>query len=262
MADVDELAPKKTAWIAFLDDQVREAGVAMKALHLTPTRCATCAGVCGRTQTEDGTYHNRINKMIANRENRVLVNFNDLRRKNPELARSYVPCRPHTFTCRISLLNNAVCRTLMAPMLDVRAGQASATGTAERADKGEMEAAVGGEPDSRFHKHRPPLRFCSTDQAALKELVDNIDSTFSKAMDGTFLLGFEGGFGAHHVTPRGLSARLLGAMVCIEGIVSKCTRGAPSSPTPAAHGCHPRTALLFGWRLPPPLTPNPGCSLA
>ena len=59
-------------------------------------------------------------------------------------------------------------------------------------------------------------------QIALKELVDGIDATFSRAMDGAFFVGLEGGFGAHHVTPRGLSARLLGKMVCVEGIVSKC----------------------------------------
>lgn len=39
---------------------------------------------------------------------------------------------------------------------------------------------------------------------------------------GNFFVGFEGSFGGQHVTPRGLSARMLGKMVCVEGIVSKC----------------------------------------
>ncbi|KAJ1933317.1 MCM DNA helicase complex subunit, partial [Linderina macrospora] len=36
-------------------------------------------------------------------------------------------------------------------------------------------------------------------------------------------VGFQGSFGAHHVTPRGLRARLLGQLVCIEGIVTRCS---------------------------------------
>jgi DNA replication licensing factor MCM3 len=36
-------------------------------------------------------------------------------------------------------------------------------------------------------------------------------------------LGFSGSFGAHRVNPRTLVASLLGKMVCVEGIVTKCT---------------------------------------
>ena len=48
-------------------------------------------------------------------------------------------------------------------------------------------------------------------------------ASYAKKFNGKFFVGVEGSFGANHVTPRGLSARLLGQMVCIEGIVSKCT---------------------------------------
>ena len=36
-------------------------------------------------------------------------------------------------------------------------------------------------------------------------------------------LGFEGNFGSQHVSPRQLLAFLLGRMVCVEGIVTKCS---------------------------------------
>ncbi|KAJ2077640.1 MCM DNA helicase complex subunit [Coemansia sp. RSA 988] len=36
-------------------------------------------------------------------------------------------------------------------------------------------------------------------------------------------VGFCGAFGAHHLTPRGLRARHLGQLVCIEGIVTRCS---------------------------------------
>ncbi|KAJ1896032.1 MCM DNA helicase complex subunit [Kickxella alabastrina] len=35
--------------------------------------------------------------------------------------------------------------------------------------------------------------------------------------------GFRGAFGAHHLTPRGLRAALLGQLVCVEGIVTRCS---------------------------------------
>jgi DNA replicative helicase MCM subunit Mcm2 (Cdc46/Mcm family) len=37
-------------------------------------------------------------------------------------------------------------------------------------------------------------------------------------------LGFSGSFGANRVNARTLTAHLLGKMVCVEGIVTKCTR--------------------------------------
>ncbi|KAJ1949379.1 MCM DNA helicase complex subunit, partial [Linderina pennispora] len=36
-------------------------------------------------------------------------------------------------------------------------------------------------------------------------------------------VGFQGSFGAHHLTPRGLRAKFLGQLVCIEGIVTRCS---------------------------------------
>ncbi|KAM3180311.1 hypothetical protein ACTXT7_016532 [Hymenolepis weldensis] len=57
-------------------------------------------------------------------------------------------------------------------------------------------------------------------QRALKRCVQNISPECAKKhMD--FFVGFEGSFGALHVSPRTLSSNLLGHMVCVEGIVTK-----------------------------------------
>ncbi|XP_069105784.1 zygotic DNA replication licensing factor mcm3-like [Argopecten irradians] len=59
-------------------------------------------------------------------------------------------------------------------------------------------------------------------QRALKEFVASADPIYSKQND-EFFVGFEGSFGAKHVTPRTLTSRYLGNMVCVEGIVTKCS---------------------------------------
>jgi len=58
-------------------------------------------------------------------------------------------------------------------------------------------------------------------QKALRELVTQLDSDYAARHD-EFFIGLEGSFGAHHVTPRTLTADSLGHTVCIEGIVTKC----------------------------------------
>lgn len=60
-------------------------------------------------------------------------------------------------------------------------------------------------------------------QRALKDLVVSIDATYAKQFD-EFHVGFEGSFGNKHVSPRTLSARFLGNLVCVEGIVTKCKK--------------------------------------
>ena len=59
-------------------------------------------------------------------------------------------------------------------------------------------------------------------QRALKEFVGSIDATYAKETED-FFVGFEGSFGAKHVTPRTMSARHLGNLVCLEGIITKCS---------------------------------------
>ena len=58
-------------------------------------------------------------------------------------------------------------------------------------------------------------------QRAVREYVLTVDDAYGKQFD-EFFVGFEGSFGSMHVTPRSLSARFIGNLVCVEGIVTKC----------------------------------------
>lgn len=58
-------------------------------------------------------------------------------------------------------------------------------------------------------------------QRAVREFMLTIDDAYGKQFE-EFYVGFEGSFGGKHVTPRSISARHLGNLVCVEGIVTKC----------------------------------------
>ena len=58
-------------------------------------------------------------------------------------------------------------------------------------------------------------------QNALKQFVATIDTDYVKE-NIDFFIAFEGSFGNKHVTPRTLTSRFLGNLVCVEGIVTKC----------------------------------------
>ncbi|CAG9761851.1 unnamed protein product [Ceutorhynchus assimilis] len=108
---------------------------------------------------DQGKYSQIIRDMISDKSRRLVVNINDLRKKNPQRA--------------LALLNN------------------------------------GFEEQLAF-------------QRALKEMVSLIDITYSKEHE-EFFIAFEGSFGNKHVTPRTLTSRFLGNLICVEGIVSKCS---------------------------------------
>ncbi|XP_003493720.1 DNA replication licensing factor Mcm3 [Bombus impatiens] len=59
-------------------------------------------------------------------------------------------------------------------------------------------------------------------QNALKQFVASIDTEYAK-QNIDFFIAFEGSFGNKHVTPRTLTSRFLGNLVCVEGIVTKCS---------------------------------------
>ncbi|XP_076873117.1 DNA replication licensing factor MCM3-like isoform X2 [Brachyhypopomus gauderio] len=108
---------------------------------------------------DQGVYHEKVRNMVSEGQSRLIVNVNDLRRKNEKRARE--------------LLKNAF---------------------------SELVAF----------------------ERALKDMVASIDATYGKQFD-EFHVGFEGSFGNKHVSPRTLSARFLGNLVCVEGIVTKCS---------------------------------------
>ncbi|XP_061742523.1 DNA replication licensing factor MCM3 [Nerophis ophidion] len=108
---------------------------------------------------DQGVYQNKVRDMIDQNKSRVIVNINDLRRKNEARA--------------AKLMSNAF-EELMAFQL------------------------------------------------ALKDLVATVDATYAKQYE-EFNVGLEGSFGSKHVSPRTLTSRLLGSMVCVEGIITKCS---------------------------------------
>jgi DNA replication licensing factor MCM3 len=59
-------------------------------------------------------------------------------------------------------------------------------------------------------------------QKALKEYVFTVAHEYAKESDD-FFVAFEGSFGNKHVTPRSLTSRYLGNLICVEGIVTKCS---------------------------------------
>ncbi|KAA0708468.1 DNA replication licensing factor MCM3 [Triplophysa tibetana] len=108
---------------------------------------------------DQGIYQSKVRDMIGENRSRLIVNINDLRRRNDKRA--------------AKLLSNAF---------------------------------------------EELLAF----QRALKDLVASIDATYAKQHE-EFFIGLEGSFGTKHVSPRTLTSRLLGSMVCLEGIVTKCS---------------------------------------
>ncbi|XP_037541190.1 DNA replication licensing factor MCM3 [Nematolebias whitei] len=108
---------------------------------------------------EQGVYQSKVRDMISENKSRLLVNINDLRRRNEARA--------------AKLMNNAFDELLAF-------------------------------------------------QRALKDVVASVDGTYAKQHE-EFFIGLEGSFGSKHVSPRTLTSRLLGSMVCVEGIITKCS---------------------------------------
>ncbi|KAM9339506.1 DNA replication licensing factor MCM3 [Symphorus nematophorus] len=108
---------------------------------------------------DQGIYQSKVRDMIGENKARLIVNINDLRRRNEARA--------------AKLMSNAF---------------------------------------------EELLAF----QRALKDLVASVDATYAKQYE-EFYIGLEGSFGSKHVTPRTLTSRLLGSMVCVEGIITKCS---------------------------------------
>uniref|UniRef100_UPI0037E7C9DF DNA replication licensing factor MCM3 n=1 Tax=Semicossyphus pulcher TaxID=241346 RepID=UPI0037E7C9DF len=108
---------------------------------------------------DQGVYQSKVRDMISENKARLIVNINDLRRRNEGRA--------------AKLMSNAF---------------------------------------------EELLAF----QRALKDLVASVDATYAKQYE-EFFIGLEGSFGSKHVSPRTLTSRLLGSMVCVEGIITKCS---------------------------------------
>uniref|UniRef100_A0A8C6DMI9 DNA replication licensing factor MCM3 n=1 Tax=Moschus moschiferus TaxID=68415 RepID=A0A8C6DMI9_MOSMO len=110
-------------------------------------------------EEDQGIYQSKVRELISDNQYRLIVNVNDLRRKNEKRANR--------------LLSNA------------------------------FEELVAF-------------------QRALKDFVASIDATYAKQYE-EFYIGLEGSFGSKHVSPRTLSSCFLSCVVCLEGIVTKCS---------------------------------------
>lgn len=59
-------------------------------------------------------------------------------------------------------------------------------------------------------------------QRALKDYVSHHHASYAEQA-GDFMISFEGSFGNKHVTPRNLTSGLIGSIIAVEGIVTKCS---------------------------------------
>ncbi|CAF1295457.1 unnamed protein product [Rotaria magnacalcarata] len=121
---------------------------------------------------DEGVYQDKLKMLIANDESRLIVNINDLRRKNPR---------------RTKALQDNAFEELM----------------------------------------------CF--QRAIRELISATDAIYAKQFE-EFFIGLEGSFGAFHLSPRTINSSFIGKIVCVEGIVNKCSLIRPKV-TRSVHFC-------------------------
>jgi DNA replication licensing factor MCM3 len=72
-----------------------------------------------------------------------------------------------------------------------------------------------------------PTQFLPVFDDALAEAILNEDAEYGKKSAAFPRIGFNGLVGSHNVTPRGLTAHVAGHLVCVEGIVSRCSASKP-----------------------------------
>ncbi|KAG7399309.1 MCM DNA helicase complex subunit [Phytophthora boehmeriae] len=115
-------------------------------------------------------------------------------------------------------------------------------------DSSFTDPAVGAQENIVSRLLRSPAEYVPPFEDAIKEQVFNADSLYgSKEAENTkemqFHVGFEGDFGHHNVNPRGLLASYLTQMVCVHGIVTKCSAVRPKV-VRSVHYCKETNAIL------------------
>ncbi|ONK79391.1 uncharacterized protein A4U43_C01F5880 [Asparagus officinalis] len=88
---------------------------------------------------------------------------------------------------------------------------------------------------------RNPAEYMQPISDALTDVTKNVDPKYLKEGERV-LVGFNGPFGFHKVTPRDLMSSFIGSMVCVEGIVTKCSLVRPKV-VKSVHFC-PATQLF------------------
>ncbi len=69
-----------------------------------------------------------------------------------------------------------------------------------------------------------PMDYLPCFDKALRDVVEAAYAPGAQDANKLYYVGFEGSFGANLVSPRNLCAKYLGKMMCVEGIVTRCTR--------------------------------------
>ncbi|CAO3662909.1 unnamed protein product [Umbelopsis vinacea] len=69
---------------------------------------------------------------------------------------------------------------------------------------------------------RPSLYLPAMDQA-LQSMIKNVRPDAPSQEENPFYIGFRGSFGENHVSPRTVRAKHVGKLICLEGIVTKCS---------------------------------------
>lgn len=174
------------------------------------------------SQQDQGVYHEKVRSMVSESQSRLIVNINDLRRKNEKRAKESVTplrfCKNRKYyvffigwvAARVFLLMS-ICQAFESFGFNKIYSSISQHFVFSRM----VLICVF----NRLLKNA--FSELVAFQRALKDLVASIDATYAKQFD-EFHIGFEGSFGNKHVSPRTLSARFLGNLVCVEGIVTKC----------------------------------------
>ena len=75
----------------------------------------------------------------------------------------------------------------------------------------------------RLRLMQRPMEALPAFDQALRETVQNISPTYDRELDHDMHVGIDGSLGAHMLNPRLLTARFLGSLVCVEGIITKCS---------------------------------------
>ncbi|KAJ3282409.1 MCM DNA helicase complex subunit [Borealophlyctis nickersoniae] len=69
-----------------------------------------------------------------------------------------------------------------------------------------------------------PMEYLPAFDKAFKDICLTIHNQPGQKLDDkNFAVGLEGSFGEHQVSPRSISAKHLGKMICVEGIITKCS---------------------------------------
>ncbi|KAJ4981873.1 hypothetical protein NE237_032710 [Protea cynaroides] len=89
---------------------------------------------------------------------------------------------------------------------------------------------------------RNPSEYLQPFSDALTEVTRNIDPKYLKEGEQV-LVGFEGPFVSRRVTPRELLSNFIGSMICVEGIVTKCSLVRPKV-VRSVHYCPTTSAFI------------------